>query len=103
MTLRQPSERLTFLTMKSSEGPTKGAEIPDWSIKFVPLWQPTEAEVIKMRKEQAETDERYINSNVLEPAEVAISRFGGDEYSVETTLREGRLAELESGTPTEQE
>jgi hypothetical protein len=34
----------------------------------------------------AETDTIYINAGVVSPDEVAVSRFGGDEYSDETVI-----------------
>jgi phage-related protein (TIGR01555 family) len=90
-------ERLVYLTMLTKEGPTKGKVIEDWSIEFKPLWQPTEAETITMRKTQAETDNIYITTGVLTPEEVAVSRFGGDEYSIETHV------DLEARTEPESE
>jgi len=84
--LRPNLERLVYLSMISKEGPTSGSEIKDWSITFNPLWQPTEQEIVDMRNKQAETDKIYIDSGVLFPEEVATSRFGGDEYSIETKL-----------------
>lgn len=94
--LRNQLERLVDLVLRSDDGPDlpKGDEEQDdasWAIRFVPLWEPTESEVIEMRARQAETDERYINGGVLTPSEVTLSRFGGDEYSVETTVGAGRL------------
>ncbi len=99
--LRTPSERLVYLAQIAKEGPTKSKELEGWGVTFVPLWQPSEAEIIEMRARQAETDERYINTNVLLPEEVALSRFGGDEYSVETHLSPERQKELEEGAGSE--
>lgn len=56
-----------------------------FAIKFNPLWLLTEAELATMRKTQAETDQIYINAQVLTPNEVALSRFS-DGYSTETTI-----------------
>lgn len=84
--LRPQMERLTYVIMLSKEGPTNGKVIEDWSLEFNPLWQPTEAETVKMRKEQAETDKIYIDTGVLTPEEVTVSRFGGDEYSIDTSV-----------------
>ena len=72
----------------SSNGSTNGKLDEDWKIEFNPLWQPTEAEVVETRNKQADTDMKYIQAGVLTPEEVAISRFGGDEYSSETILIE---------------
>ena len=84
--LKPQIERLVYLTMLAKQGPTKGKVIPDWSVEFNPLWQPTQKEETETRKLQAETDKMYIEQGVLTSAEVAISRFGGDEYSYDTTL-----------------
>ena len=46
----------------------------------------TETEIVTNRKLQAETDAVYITNGVLTPDEVAISRFGGDNYSLDTKL-----------------
>jgi len=74
------------LLMLSSDGPTKGKELENWGIVFNPLWQPSEKELAEIRKIQSETDANYVNSGVLFPSEIAISRFGGDQYSTETIL-----------------
>jgi phage-related protein (TIGR01555 family) len=84
--LRQQLERLVYLIMLSKEGPTNGKVLEDWSLEFNPLWQPTEIEVVEMRNKQAETDKIYIENQVLTPEEVTVSRFGGDEYSIETSV-----------------
>jgi phage-related protein (TIGR01555 family) len=84
--LKPQLERLVYLTMLSKKGPTGGQVIEEWSITFNRLWQPTEAETVEMRKKQAETDHIYIQDQVLMPEEVGTSRFGGEEYSIETTI-----------------
>lgn len=77
--------------MHTKDGPTKGVEPDDWTIKFRPLWQNTDTEIATIRKTQSETDVNYINAGVLTPEEVAASRFAGAEYSMETTIdMEGR-------------
>ncbi len=84
--LRPNLERLVYLLMLSKEGPTKGKVYDDWALEFNKLWQPTEAEIVSMRKDQMEIDKGYIEAQVLIPEEVAISRFGGDAYSIETSI-----------------
>lgn len=79
-------ERIIELAMICSQGPTQGKEIENWAIEFKPLWQMSEKEEAEVRKIQAETDQVYIDSGVLAPEEVTLSRFGGDSYSTETTL-----------------
>lgn len=64
-----------------------GAEEPaNWMVSFPPLWQPTEGEQADIRKKQAETDGIYLDRGALTPEEVAISRWGGGEYSTKTTI-----------------
>ncbi len=87
---------LIDLALLSSESQLKGKVETDWEIIFKPLWQPTADEVATTRKTVAETDTMYIDSGVLDPAEVTVSRFGGDEYSAETTVDiEGREKPVE--------
>ncbi len=82
-------QRLVYLSMLAKEGPTKGKVLEDWTIDFTPLWQPTEAQLVETRHKQAGTDKIYIDTGVLLPGEVANSRFGGDDYSIETDIEEG--------------
>ena len=64
-----------------------GSPIPpeELSVKFNPVWAPTQAEETKMRKDQSDTDATYIDKGVLTPDEVRQARFAG-EYSYETTV-----------------
>lgn len=79
--LRPALERLVTLIMA-----TESKAPANWSIHFHPLWQPTEKERAEARKIQMETDTGYIAAQVLSPEEVAVSRFGGDEFSFETNI-----------------
>ena len=54
-----------------------GAE-GDVQFTFNPLWQLSELDESTVRKNVAEADAIYIDSRVVEPEEVAVSRFGGD-------------------------
>jgi len=87
--LLPPLEYFVELIMLSRDGPFKGQEPADWKIVFNPLWQMTDTETATWRKTVAETDKIYIENNVIDPTEVALSRFGGDRYSAETTLDKG--------------
>ena len=69
-----------------TEFPQVNAESID--IEFNPLWQMSEAEMANMRKVVAETDAIYITNQVTDPTEVAISRFGGEKYSIDTIIDE---------------
>lgn len=79
-------EKLFLYIFKSKNGPTNGVEPENWSIQFTPLWQNTEEQEATMRRTVAETDRIYIETGVLDPNEVAISRFGGDRWSMNTLI-----------------
>lgn len=63
-----------------------GAIDPKLSWTFNSLWQPTEKEQTEIRNLQSVIDKNYIESQVLTPDEVAVSRFGGDGYSTDTVI-----------------
>lgn len=86
MSLRPALEHFVRLILLSSEGPTAGVEPSTWKLNFHPLWQPTEKELAETRKLVAETDALYVQNQVLTPEEVADSRFGGPDWSMETSL-----------------
>jgi phage-related protein (TIGR01555 family) len=79
--------KFTKLVMNAQDcEATKGVEPETWSVCFEELWQLSAAEAATMRKTQAETDAIYITNQVVTPNEVAVSRFGGDKYSTDTTI-----------------
>ena len=81
--------------MLSKNGPFAGIEPDNWSIQFVPLWQNTEEQEAIVRKIVAETDAIYLDRGVLDAAEVAVSRFGGNRWSMNTEVDlEGEKAVL---------
>jgi phage-related protein (TIGR01555 family) len=61
-------------------------ELPDLDFKFPKLWQLDELQEAELRNKQAQTDQVYLGLGVLDPSEIAESRFGGDSYSTETKL-----------------
>lgn len=73
-------------------------------IEFNSFEQPTEKEVVDLRKAQAETDQIYIQNGVVDPVEIAKSRFGGEKYSSETeidvALRETMPTQFSNPEPT---
>lgn len=79
-------ERLVKALMVSRRGVTNGQELQDWRIEFNPLWQQTEKEKAETRRVQAEADSMYLDRGVLTAQEVADSRFGSGEYSLETNI-----------------
>lgn len=98
--VRPAIEKIVRCIFKSKTGPTKGVEPETWSVSFPPLWQPTSTEQATERKTVAETDAIYIDKGVLTPEEVAVSRFGGDDWSPETVLDlDGREMMAEEDPP----
>ena len=95
--LRGPLERLVRLIFLSRRGPSGGREPPQWSLVFRPLMELSPAERADYRLKVAQADQVYLTAQVVSPAEVAQSRFGGEEYSDETHLDETLPREL----PTE--
>lgn len=78
--------RMYQLIFLAKDGPTGGKPLEGWSIAFNPLLEQTEAEKIANRASQAQTDNVYVQMGALVPEEIRQSRFGGPEYSLETTL-----------------
>jgi hypothetical protein len=96
--LRPQLERLIRLIFLSKDGPTKGQEPDGWALNFRPLWQSTPKEQAELEKLVAEKDKIYLDTGVVTPEEIALSRFRDDGWSSETTidreLREAAPAEL---------
>lgn len=77
--LRAPLKRIAQIAFRAV-----GAKEPEqWSIKFCPLWQPTDKEQAETRQIIATTDEKYVAMGAVTPEEIGMSRWGGDEYSPE--------------------
>lgn len=63
--------------------------------KFKALRVLDDVETADLRLKVAQTDDIYLNSGVLDPTEVTDSRFGGEEYSIDTKIdKEARDAGL---------
>lgn len=84
--LKPMLEKLTRYIMLSKDGSFAGIEPENWSVQFVPLWQNTEEQEALVRKIIAETDAIYLDRGVLDAAEVAVSRFGGNRWSMNTEV-----------------
>lgn len=69
-------------------------------VEFEPLWSPTEKEQAETREIQARTDRAYVESQVLTPEEVALSRFkrygkwASDWTAVDRETREKMLDDI---------
>lgn len=91
---RKPLMKLMEYIMLSKMGPT-GGKVPDnWRVSFKPLFEMNERELADVRARVAAVDARYIQVGVLTPQEVADSRFGKSEYSIETTIDPSIVREL---------
>jgi hypothetical protein len=64
----------------------RGEDPDQISINFRPLVKLSDLETAQARKAQAEVDEKYVDMGALSPMDVARSRWGGDDYSFETTV-----------------
>lgn len=63
-----------------------GGAPEQWSIKYNSLYQPTRKEDAEAREIQARIDTAYIDAGVYSAEEVALSRFGSDEFCFETHI-----------------
>lgn len=80
-------ERLVAVATKSAE--IGATALVDWKIEFTPLWQPSAKEIADTRKVEADTVAVYIQNDILTPQEVAMSMFGGEDYSTEMEMAAG--------------
>lgn len=78
---------------------TMGGEPDTWSIRFTPLWQPTEKERVETKRIQAEVDRIYLDTGVLSAEEIAINRFGVDGESLDTKIDFEAREALEPAAP----
>lgn len=91
--------RLIFLSRK---GPTKGKEPEKWSITFRPLWQATETETAEAYSKFSAGDASNVNAGILEPEEIAISRYGGRKFGTVVRIEtESRQKFLDAHPPGE--
>lgn len=74
--------------LASREGPTRGRPPQKWSVEFPSVFTETDSEKAELRAKMASVDSQYVNMGVLNPIEIREARFGGTEYSIETTLDE---------------
>jgi phage-related protein (TIGR01555 family) len=81
------TEVFTYI-LASREGPTRGRVPAKWSAHFPSVFTETDKEKAELRLQMAQVDSQYVNMGVLNPLEIREARFGGTEYSVETTLDE---------------
>jgi len=85
-TLRKPYQRLVDLINMSKEIVKK---VTNPTVKFNPLFQQTQTEIITNQKIQADIDNIYMQNSVLSPEEVRENRFANG-YSHDTVV-EGEI------------
>lgn len=102
--IKEPLDYLLQIIQAQSNGPFKGKINELLTYEFRPLWHPTEIEKADLRLKVAQADAVYLSNQVLSADEVANSRFGGDGYSMETTLDiEARAMEEETANISPEE
>lgn len=74
----------------AKKSPTNGKVPNGLTTIYAPLWQEPASLQADIRVKQAQADQIYMTLGVLDPAEVAISRFGKGEYSTDTQLSDDR-------------
>lgn len=99
-TISKPLDRFNDIMFSAKQGPTSGKIPNNHTWKFCELFQPSAKEIADTRKTVADTDKIYIDSQVVTPIDVSKSRFGGDEYSMETTVD---MAAIQEQIDTEKE
>jgi phage-related protein (TIGR01555 family) len=101
--VKKPTDRLLSLLLKDPTVNPSKKEPEGWSWDFNSLWQHDPKTQAETRKLQAETDQIYIQNQVLSPDEVGVSRFGSGEWSAETTLDMEAREDFKEGSKIEPE
>lgn len=84
--LEQPINYTNEIIQAAKQGPTSGKVLNSHTWGFNPLSEPSNKEVAETREIVAKTDALYLDRSVVSSMDVAGSRFGGDEYSMETVV-----------------
>lgn len=88
-----PALRTIIRAIALSEG-LPNINVDELDITFPSLWQLDPKETAELRKMVAETDAIYIQNGVLLGADVALSRWGQGEWSMETAIDENFREEM---------
>jgi len=91
---RTPITEVFQYILVSREGPTRGRPPQNWAVEFPSVFTETDTERAALRFQVAQVDAQYINLGVLNAIEVREARFGGTEYSIDTTLNEAVTQQL---------
>lgn len=89
-------EKFLRVLFRARNGPTGGQEPSTWSIKWPSLWSPTPREEAEIRSVNAQTDQIYVDMQVLTPAQVAKARFSGDTEQQTPLVTAKEIAALEA-------
>jgi hypothetical protein len=91
---RTPITEIFTYILASKQGPTRGRIPAFWATSFTSVFTQTDEEKAALRLQIAQVDSQYINLGVLNALEVREARFGGTEYSLETTLNQAVTDQL---------
>ena len=91
---RTPITEIFTYILASKQGPTRGRVPSSWATSFTSVFTQTDSETAALRLQIAQVDSQYINLGVLNALEVREARFGGTEYSIETTLNQAVTDQL---------
>lgn len=78
---RPQIERFYTVLYASQDGPTRGRPPAEWELKFNPLNEPKDSEILANMKTAAEVDTMNVALQVYGPEQIAKSRYGG-EFSI---------------------
>ena len=95
---RTPITEVFTYILASREGPARGRPPANWAVDFPSVFTETNTEKAALRLQVAQVDAQYINLGVLNALEVREARFGGTEYSIETTLSDAVTEQLVAQT-----
>jgi phage-related protein (TIGR01555 family) len=95
---RTPVTEIFQYILASREGPTRGRVPESWATHFPSVFTETDSERAALRVQVAQVDAQYINLGVLNALEVREARFGGTDYSMETTLNAAITEQLVAQT-----
>lgn len=93
---RTPISEVFQYILLSKEGPTRGRPPESWSVHFPSVFTETDSEKAALRLQVAQVDAQYVNLGVLQAVEIREARFGGTEYSIETTLNPDITEQLQA-------
>lgn len=80
--------------LASREGPVRGKPPASWAVHFPSVFTQTDEEKAALRLQMAQVDAQYVNLGVLNAIEIRESRFGGTQYSIETSLNDAVTEQL---------